>query len=229
MYDLGVFTHDSLPIIHEEDLQDPCQSFICFWFSLLHSTSYLFFLYFSPSFQNVSLVQFISGSIDKVLLVHNSVNIFVFDDFNIHHEEWFKFSYNTIMHLALKCIILHFLNCSHNTLTFLIAFLNTMTCLPPSLISFCHQILISVRFVMILHSEGSDLMLLFQLTFHSSVFLPRSPQLIVLWLWWLGPFSWLSLGCCFDRYFCLTCWGLCWVINPFIPSHKYKLKLHSST
>ena len=95
MHGLGLFIHENLPIAREFDLEDSKESFMCFRLSLLRSTSYLYFLYRSPSSQDCSVIQSISESIDKALSIRQSANIFVFGDFNIHHENWLKFSNNT--------------------------------------------------------------------------------------------------------------------------------------
>ena len=44
MHGLGVYVRDNLPLARIPTLEDPNESFMCFRLSLLHSTSYLFFL-----------------------------------------------------------------------------------------------------------------------------------------------------------------------------------------
>ena len=55
MHGLGVYVRDNLPLARIPTLEDPNEPFMCFRLSLLHSTSYLFFLYRSPSSQSCSL------------------------------------------------------------------------------------------------------------------------------------------------------------------------------
>ena len=92
MHGLAVYVRDSLPISREFDLERSCKSFMCFRLSLLHSTSYLFFLYRSPSSQDCSVIDSVSQSIDSALTNHPSANIFVFGDFNVHHSGWLHHS-----------------------------------------------------------------------------------------------------------------------------------------
>jgi len=92
MLGLGVYVQENLPISHEKFLESPNHSFMCFRISLLHSTSYLFFLYCSPKSKSCIVIDSVSESIDKALVAHPSANIFIFGDFNIHHSEWLPFS-----------------------------------------------------------------------------------------------------------------------------------------
>ena len=56
----------------------------CFRLALLHSVSYFFFLYQSPS---SALYYSISSNIDEVLSINPPTNVFVFGDFNVHHKD----------------------------------------------------------------------------------------------------------------------------------------------
>ena len=87
MHGLGIYARTNLPIARQVDLEDLTESFMCFKLSLLKSTTFLFFLYRSPSSQNCSVIQSVSNNIDQALSSHNSANVFVFGDFNVHHEE----------------------------------------------------------------------------------------------------------------------------------------------
>ena len=88
MHGLAVYAKDTIPICREAQLEKPSEPFMCFRLSLLHSTSYLFFLYRPPSSDSCSVVEAVSKSIDSALTSHPSANVFVFGDFNVHHEEW---------------------------------------------------------------------------------------------------------------------------------------------
>ena len=59
---------------------------------LLHTVSYFFFLYRSPSSSLCTVFDSISSKIDEVLSINPSANVFVFGDFNIHHKDWLTFS-----------------------------------------------------------------------------------------------------------------------------------------
>ena len=94
MHGLIIYVRDNLPITRDESLE--CPGSMCLRLSLLHSTSYLFFLYRSPKSQDCSVVNSVSTAIDTALTRQPSANIFVFGDFNVHHEEWLApYSYNT--------------------------------------------------------------------------------------------------------------------------------------
>ena len=68
--------------------------FLCFQLALLHSVSYFFFLYRSPSLLLCSFFSF-SSDINKILLINPSANLFVFGDFNIHHKDRLTYSGRT--------------------------------------------------------------------------------------------------------------------------------------
>ena len=89
---LGVYVRDNLPIARINDLEDPNEDFLCFRLSLLHSTSYLFFLYRSPSSQSCSVIDAVSRRIDEALSIHPNADILVFGDFNVHHQNWLTYS-----------------------------------------------------------------------------------------------------------------------------------------
>ena len=69
--------------------------FLCFWLALLHSVSYFFFLYQSPSSALCTVFDSTSSNIDKVLSINPLANVFVFRDFNVHHKVWLTYSAGT--------------------------------------------------------------------------------------------------------------------------------------
>ena len=68
---------------------------LCFRLALLHSVSYFFFLYRSPSSSLCTVFDSISSNIDEVLSINPSANVFVFGDFNVHHKDWLTYSGGT--------------------------------------------------------------------------------------------------------------------------------------
>ena len=66
-----------------------------FRLALLVSVSYLFFLYQSPSLSLCTVFDFISSNTDEVLSINPSANVFVFEDFNVHHKDWLTYSGGT--------------------------------------------------------------------------------------------------------------------------------------
>ena len=59
-------------------------SLMCFRLALLHSTTFIFFLYRLPSSLSCSVVQAVSSNIDKVLILQPYANVLVCGDFNAH-------------------------------------------------------------------------------------------------------------------------------------------------
>lgn len=92
IHGLSVYIRDNLSMARELFLEVTHCSFMCFPFSLLNYVSYLCFLYRIPSSQDCSILDAIAYGIEKALHLHPSANIFVFDDFDTHHNAWLKYS-----------------------------------------------------------------------------------------------------------------------------------------
>ena len=92
---LGVYIKDTLPVARESTLECNNQEYMCFRLSLLHSTTYLYFLYRSPSSSSCAVIDAISDSIDRAISQHPAAQVMVFGDFNVHHKEWLIHSRNT--------------------------------------------------------------------------------------------------------------------------------------
>ena len=54
----------------------------------IHSVSYFFFLYQLPSSSLCTVFDSISSSIDELLLINSSANIFFLGDFNVLDKDW---------------------------------------------------------------------------------------------------------------------------------------------
>ena len=91
MHGLAVCVKEGLPFSQDLALVNSADSYLCFWLALLHSVSYFFFLYWSPS----SFFDSISSNMDEVLSINPSANVFVFRDFNAHHKGWLTYSGGT--------------------------------------------------------------------------------------------------------------------------------------
>ena len=87
MHGLAVYVKEGLPFARNLSLENSADSYLCFRLALLHSVSYFFFLYRSPSSALCSVFDSISSNIDEVLSTNPSTNIFVFGDFNVHHKD----------------------------------------------------------------------------------------------------------------------------------------------
>ena len=95
MHGLAVYVKEGLPFARDLSLENSADSYLYFRLALLHSVSYFFFLYRSPSSSLCTVFDFISSKIDEVLSINPSANVFVFGDFNVHHEDWLTYSGGT--------------------------------------------------------------------------------------------------------------------------------------
>ena len=86
MHILAVYVKEGLPFAQNLSLENSADSYLCFRLVLLHSVSYFFFLYRSPSSALCMVFDSISSNIDEVLSINPSV-VFFFGDFNIHHMD----------------------------------------------------------------------------------------------------------------------------------------------
>ena len=92
MRDLVVYVKEGLPFVRDLSLENSPDSYLCFRLTLIHSVSYLFYLYRSPSLSLCMVFDSISSNIDEVLSINPSANVFVFGDFNVHHKDWLTYS-----------------------------------------------------------------------------------------------------------------------------------------
>ena len=95
MHDLAVYVKEGLPFARDLSLEDSADSYLCFRLALLHSVSYFFFLYRSPSSSLCTVFDSISSNIDQVLSINPPANVFVLGDFNVHHKDWLTYSGGT--------------------------------------------------------------------------------------------------------------------------------------
>ena len=70
-------------------------SYLCFRLAYFRSVSYFLFLYRSPSSLLCMIFDSISSNIDEVLSINPPANMFVFGDFNVHHEDCLNYSGGT--------------------------------------------------------------------------------------------------------------------------------------
>ena len=83
MHGLAVYVKEGLPFAGDLSLEN-------------FADSYVFdFLYRSPSSFLCTDFDSISSSIDEVLSINPSANVFVFGDFNLHHKDWLSYSGGT--------------------------------------------------------------------------------------------------------------------------------------
>ena len=94
MNGLAVYVKEGLPFARDLSLENSANFYLYFQLALLHSVSYFFFLYQSPP-SSCTVSDSISSSIDEVLSINPSANVFVFGDFNVHHKDWLTYSGRT--------------------------------------------------------------------------------------------------------------------------------------
>ena len=95
MHGLAVHVKEGLPFARDLSLENSADSYLSFRLALLHSVSYFFFLYRSPSSSLYTVFDSISSNIDDVLSINASANAFVFGDINVHHKDWLTYSGRT--------------------------------------------------------------------------------------------------------------------------------------
>ena len=72
MHDLAVYVKEGLPFARDLSLENSADSYLCFRLALLHSVSYFFFLYRSPSSSLCTVFDSISSNIGEVLSINLS-------------------------------------------------------------------------------------------------------------------------------------------------------------
>ena len=92
MHGLAVYVKEGLPFARNLSLENSADSYLCFQLAFLHSVSYFFFLYQSPSSALCTVFYSISSNIHEVLSINPSAKLFVFGDFNVHHKDWLTYS-----------------------------------------------------------------------------------------------------------------------------------------
>ena len=92
MHGLAVYVKEGLPFARDLSVENSADSYLCFQLALIHSVSYFFFLYRSPSSSLCTVFDSISCSIDEVLSINPSANVFVFGGFHDHHKDWLTYS-----------------------------------------------------------------------------------------------------------------------------------------
>ena len=94
MHGLAVYVKEGLHLARDLSLENSADSYLCSQLVLLHSVSH-FSVYRSPSSFLCTIFCSISSNIDEVLSIKPSANVFIFQDFNIHHKDWLTYSSGT--------------------------------------------------------------------------------------------------------------------------------------
>ena len=93
IHGLAVYVKEGLPFARGLSLENS-GSYSCFRLALLHSMSYFFFLYRSPSSSFCAVFDSISSNIDDFLTM-NTFAVFVSREINFHHKDWLIYSGET--------------------------------------------------------------------------------------------------------------------------------------
>ena len=80
MHGLAVYMKERLRFAQDLSLENSADSYLCFHLALLHSVSFFFFLYRSPSSSLYTVFDSILSNINEVLSINPSANAFVFGD-----------------------------------------------------------------------------------------------------------------------------------------------------
>ena len=86
MHGLAFNAKEGLPFAQDLSLENSVDSYLCFRLTLLHSVSYVFFLYWSFSVTLWTGFYSVLFNMDVVLTIKPSAIVFV--DYNIHCEDW---------------------------------------------------------------------------------------------------------------------------------------------
>ena len=78
IHGLAVYVKKGLPLSWDLSPENSADSSLCFRQALLHSVSYFFFLYWSPSLSLCAVFDSVSPNMDEVLSIIPSANVFVF-------------------------------------------------------------------------------------------------------------------------------------------------------
>ena len=95
MYGLAVYVKVGLSFARDLPLENSEDCYLSLKLALLRSVFCFFFLYRSPHSALCTVFDSISSNIDGILLINPSANVFVFEDFNVHHKDWLTYSGGT--------------------------------------------------------------------------------------------------------------------------------------
>ena len=91
IHDLAVYVKEGLSLAQEFYLENSADPYSYFRLALLHSVSYFFFFYWSPSSLLCTVFDSILSNIDGVLSINPSATVFVFENLNVHHKDWLTY------------------------------------------------------------------------------------------------------------------------------------------
>ena len=77
VHDLTIYVKEGILLSWELSLENPADSYLCFWLTLHHSVSYFLFLYRSPSSSLFTALDSVSSNIDEVLSIKPSAKVYL--------------------------------------------------------------------------------------------------------------------------------------------------------
>ena len=92
MHVLAVYVKEGILFVRKLSLENSEDFYSCFRLALLHSVSYICFIYRSRTSCLSTVFDAISSKTDKVFSVNPSANAFVGGDFHIYHKDWLIYS-----------------------------------------------------------------------------------------------------------------------------------------
>ena len=96
MHGLALYVKEGLPFAQDVFLENSQDSYLFpTGFTSFTSSVLLFFSSFDHLLPICAIFDAISSKIDKVLLIKPSVNVFLFQDFNVYHKDGLTYSAGT--------------------------------------------------------------------------------------------------------------------------------------
>ena len=95
MHGLAVYLKEVFLFARDLPIENSVDSYLCFRLALLHSVSYFFLLYLSPSQSLCTIFDSVSWNIDDVFSINPSLDVLAFGNFNVHHKDWVTHSGGT--------------------------------------------------------------------------------------------------------------------------------------
>ena len=95
MHSLVVYVKEGLAFAWDSSLENFEYPYLCFQLAFFCSVFYFYSIYRSMSSCFCSILDAIWSSIDGILSMNPSANVFVFGDFNVHHNDSLTYSDGT--------------------------------------------------------------------------------------------------------------------------------------
>ena len=94
MHDLAVYVKEGLSLAWDISLGNYVDSYLYFLLALLDSVSCFFFVWLSP-LSLCMVFDALSSNMNELLSIKPSANVFLLEEFNVHHKDWRAYSGET--------------------------------------------------------------------------------------------------------------------------------------